>query len=407
MPFMPIGPKSSPRNVFYTDDAQTGTGPSLTTVFIHGLGSSSCFYKPIVPALLAFTRCIALDTSGSGLSKLTSSAEAIHKIAEDVICLIEELKIQGTVTLVGHSMGGIVASYIAANYRNITASVVLLGPVQPTLALAEVFTKRIETVKNDGLEALANTIPTAATGSKSSSLHHAFIRSLILSTPQRGYTALCKAISNADPPNYPRIKVPLLLIAGAEDKTSPLESSKAILNAYGTSAEWKRIEVLEGVGHWHCIEAPEEVDFVRVLENPQSSYPEISTLPRSSNFLEFSTISQSVILNQLHPHLTAECTHLLNSQSIKQHKPGNIILMLIPLVPTIRLLKRHFLSASRALETVGSTCAATVSCRLVSFFHLISGASASLLGGHFASYTTDHRLKKEPRPFHGWSVVSI
>jgi len=51
------------------------------------------------------------------------------------------------VTVVGHSMGGIVASQIAATYPDLVRGVVLLGPVNPVPALAEVFGKRIEVVK--------------------------------------------------------------------------------------------------------------------------------------------------------------------------------------------------------------------------------------------------------------------
>ena len=46
---------------------------------------------------------------------------------------------------------------------------------------------------------------------------------------------------------------------GSEDKTAPLESSRGILSEYGTEDDKKKISVLEGVGHWHCIEAPDEV----------------------------------------------------------------------------------------------------------------------------------------------------
>jgi pimeloyl-ACP methyl ester carboxylesterase len=111
----------------------------------------------------------------------------------------------------------------------------------------------------DGLEALANTIPAAATGSKAGSLQHAFIRSLILGTSSEGYMSLCNVIAKATKPEYGNVKVPLLILVGSEDKTAPLSGSEAILKAYGTSKEGKMIEILDSVGHWHCIEAPEMV----------------------------------------------------------------------------------------------------------------------------------------------------
>jgi pimeloyl-ACP methyl ester carboxylesterase len=110
-----------------------------------------------------------------------------------------------------------------------------------------------------GLEILANTIPKGATGSKSGPIHHAFIRSLILGTRPEGYISLCSSISKARKPNYSAVKAPLLLLAGGDDKTAPLASSQAILEAYGTESQKKTLEILDGVGHWHCVEAPEEV----------------------------------------------------------------------------------------------------------------------------------------------------
>lgn len=109
----------------------------------------------------------------------------------------------------------------------------------------------------DGLEPLANTIPRGATGSRSTPLHHAFIRELILSQSPAGYISSCNVIANATPPNYAAATAPFLLIAGKEDKAAPLANCEKIFGQVGS--EKKRMEVLEGVGHWHAIEAPEEV----------------------------------------------------------------------------------------------------------------------------------------------------
>lgn len=114
-------------------------------------------------------------------------------------------------------------------------------------------------LSTDGLEGLAGTIPTAATGKKSTPLHHAFIRSLILGTSPEGYMSLCRVISTAKQPKYESITVPLLILAGEDDKTAPLESSEAILKCYGTSQTGKRIQKVAGVGHWHCVEASDDV----------------------------------------------------------------------------------------------------------------------------------------------------
>ena len=62
---------------------------------------------------------------------------------------------------------------------------------------------------------------------------------------------------NASPPAYPKIESPTLIIAGDEDKSAPLDGCKLIQSQIGGNLA--EIKVLEGIGHWHCLEAPEQV----------------------------------------------------------------------------------------------------------------------------------------------------
>lgn len=98
---------------------------------------------------------------------------------------------------------------------------------------------------------------TAATGSKSTPLQHAFIRTLLMSQRPQGYVSLCRVVAFATPPDYESIKIPILLIASNEDKSAPLEGCEEIFRRIG--AEEKRMALLQDVGHWHCIEAPDQV----------------------------------------------------------------------------------------------------------------------------------------------------
>jgi hypothetical protein len=45
-----------------------------------------------------------------------------------------------------------------------------------------------------GMEAMANTIPNVATGSKATPLHRAFIREMLMAQDVEGYVANCQAI---------------------------------------------------------------------------------------------------------------------------------------------------------------------------------------------------------------------
>jgi pimeloyl-ACP methyl ester carboxylesterase len=77
---------------------------------------------------------------------------------------------------------------------------------------------------------MAETIPGAATGPKCSETQRAFIRALLLSQTPEGYNSLCRAIAEAEQPDYARSRSPLLIIAGSHDKTSPIEGAQKILD---------------------------------------------------------------------------------------------------------------------------------------------------------------------------------
>ncbi|KAF5011057.1 hypothetical protein FDECE_2796 [Fusarium decemcellulare] len=269
------------KTLFYTrtepESPPASSHPVL--LFIHGLGSSHSFYTPVMRHLAtAGYSSIAFDVYGSGLSELSSGTEAptFSSIARDAENLLSELSIpKENVVAVGHSMGGIVVAKLAASCNLRGAG--LIGPVLPKPGLADIFSARIKTVKErpfnhtpklyiqvltsseDGMEAMANAIPFAATGSKSTLTQKAFIRALLLSQKTDGYTALCDAIAKAERPVYADAHCPLLIIAGEEDKTSPVPDSETILKSWGSDDATKSIRVLPGVGHWHCIEAADEV----------------------------------------------------------------------------------------------------------------------------------------------------
>ncbi|KFZ16783.1 hypothetical protein V502_04899 [Pseudogymnoascus sp. VKM F-4520 (FW-2644)] len=270
MPYANVNSKT----LFFTLSApQSPRASPLTLLFIHGLGSSSSFFQPLIPSLTSQGyRCLTLDTYGSGLSTYTGHGNSTASIAADVIALLDSQGITENVVVVGHSMGGIVASILAAedavSKQQRFNAVVLIGPVNPSPGVAEVFEKRVSIVEKDGMEPLAASIPIAATGRNSTPLVHAFIRSLLLGTSPAGYVSLCKAIAESAIPAYENIKVPLLIIAGAEDKSVPMDGILHIMEKYASSK--KELRTLEGTGHWHVLEAFSQVqeiigDFLKEL----------------------------------------------------------------------------------------------------------------------------------------------
>ena len=80
-------------------------------------------------------RVIAPDQRGHGLSSKPISTYTDKEMAEDIIELMEVLNIKSTI-LIGHSMGGAVAGYLAAHYPEYVQAIAILdksaaGPEMP------------------------------------------------------------------------------------------------------------------------------------------------------------------------------------------------------------------------------------------------------------------------------------
>ncbi|KAK0388527.1 hypothetical protein NLU13_4770 [Sarocladium strictum] len=256
MPFLQV----DGRKTFYNQLTPEGGQPGLHFIFIHGLGSSNSFWEPVQKHLAKIGHAsVAFDSQGSGLSEIgAGNPVSINSIARDAKDIMSQLNMPEEKTIaVGHSMGGIVVAELAQLCN--LHGVVMVGPVLPQEALGGVFNARIETVSKDGMEAMAKVIPSAATGSKASSVAQAFIRTLLLSQSSEGYIGLCRAIANSQRPAYEKCKSPLLVIAGQEDRTAPTASCQTIFDTWGSEASVKRMDILTGVGHWHSIESPEGV----------------------------------------------------------------------------------------------------------------------------------------------------
>jgi pimeloyl-ACP methyl ester carboxylesterase len=109
----------------------------------------------------------------------------------------------------------------------------------------------------DGMEPIADTVPTAATSIQASALTRSYIRELILGSDPKAYAAHCQAIVDAQEPDFAAVQVPVRILAGDEDKSAPLDGCKAVLEHVGTSK--KELKILDACGHWHCLEHPDRI----------------------------------------------------------------------------------------------------------------------------------------------------
>ena len=108
-------------NLHYID--HHSDGPVL--ILLHGLTANAHAFDAIVPKLHPTYRVICPDLRGNGLSDKPAFCYTIEDHAKDILELIARLG-QKKVHLGGHSFGGYVAYYIAANYPGVVDRLVIL-----------------------------------------------------------------------------------------------------------------------------------------------------------------------------------------------------------------------------------------------------------------------------------------
>ena len=105
-----------------------GSGPR-TVIAVHGWMVSSRVYDDLIAALDGTgLRLVVPDLRGAGDSDKPATGYTIERYARDILGLADDLDARSFV-LVGHSMGGIICQWIAANAPERVAGMVLLCPV--------------------------------------------------------------------------------------------------------------------------------------------------------------------------------------------------------------------------------------------------------------------------------------
>ncbi|WP_052050654.1 alpha/beta fold hydrolase [Leptolyngbya sp. KIOST-1] len=122
----------------------TGAGRSPVLVFIHGWLLSHRYWRPVIDSLASHYTCLSYDLRGFGESRYglenfsggvpaaaaalgaTASPYGLGAYAHDLAMLLEQLDL-GPVWLVGHSLGGSIALWMAHCYPQQVQGVVCLN----------------------------------------------------------------------------------------------------------------------------------------------------------------------------------------------------------------------------------------------------------------------------------------
>lgn len=107
-------------------------GGGTTVLFVHGNVSSSLFFQPLMLALPAEVRALAVDLRGFGESATlpVDATRGLRDFSDDVASVLDELG-TGPVHFVGWSMGAGVVLQLLLDRPELVVSVTLESPVSP------------------------------------------------------------------------------------------------------------------------------------------------------------------------------------------------------------------------------------------------------------------------------------
>lgn len=110
-----------------------GEPNSPPALFVHGLGGSSSNWTDLMGLLSGRLFAYAMDLPGFGRSEPPSNfGYTLDEHAESVVELISSWE-SGPVHLFGHSMGGAIATRVAAENPGLVRTLNLISPALPTL----------------------------------------------------------------------------------------------------------------------------------------------------------------------------------------------------------------------------------------------------------------------------------
>jgi 3-oxoadipate enol-lactonase len=239
--------------VNYTIEGPEGA-PMIT--MSNSLASNLSMWEPQIPVLTPRYRVLRYDTRGHGGTDAPSGPYSLEDLTEDLRALLQALDIRRT-HFIGLSMGGMIAQIMALQYPQMLQSIVLCDTMSrvPTEAKS-LWEERIHTAETRGMETLVEptvarwfTEPFRQRGSPVLDQ----VRTMIRTTPPRGYAGCCHAIAALNlTDRLKEVTLPTLIIVGEDDPGTPVSASRTIQEQIKGS----ELVILQSAAHLSNLEQP-------------------------------------------------------------------------------------------------------------------------------------------------------
>ncbi len=231
----------------------TLSGPRDAPVLVLGnaLGTTTSLWNDFA---LPF-RLLRFDHPGHGGSAPVEQA-TIESLASGVVELLDHLELR-RVHYCGVSLGGMLGMWLAANTDRIDRLALVC-----TSAWYEDksgWDERMSAIRSSGLEAIADSIVARWFTPTFSPAAAASFRAELLKVDAGSYLACAQAIRDMDlRPELPKISVPTVVIAAAQDQATPPESARHIAEELPDSD----LYIVGDAAHLAVAEAPRTISVI-------------------------------------------------------------------------------------------------------------------------------------------------
>jgi pimeloyl-ACP methyl ester carboxylesterase len=246
--------------VVYIDE-----GSGLPILFLPAAGRGLTHDAKLYPGLLkSGHRVIGVDLPGWGKSEKPDATYSVEWYLHFLEHFLAALNLK-KVVVVGNSLGGLLAALLAGRHKD-TAGAVLIAPAGGPIP----FVKRQVASYLVGESRIRDSSPRQWRLAMGQYFHRPIPELEVLVerglqiSQGKGWPLYCRALSRGAKaalsydlvPHLSKIDAPVLLLWGREDRVCPV----SWVELFEPWLQRKRIEVLEGCGHFPSIERSEEVE---------------------------------------------------------------------------------------------------------------------------------------------------
>lgn len=219
-------------------------GHGTPLLLIHGLGASGAIFQPLIDALSPHFQLIIPDLRGHGQSCRLPGPHSTERLADDLVNLLDLLKIRSCYAL-GHASGGAILQQFARAHRDRLRGMVM---VCAFARQATTVREQIESYLRPELFRLLGASTVGALAARRALAGEAaFVRNVIGHNDGRRIAPIARLLQRFDSRSWlHELDRPALVIAGEADPTTPPHLSQEL----AARLPQAQFHTIPQAGHW-------------------------------------------------------------------------------------------------------------------------------------------------------------